>query len=107
MLVWINQYIFIKILFEMKAIKSTITEIITNNLTANKDKIADGVDKDAVTAEAQKNGKAAAPSKESVVKEAQAAAPSADTVAAEAQAAAPSASTVAAEAQAAAFRHAP
>ena len=87
---------------EKKAIKSTITENITNNLTANKDKIADGVDKDAVTAEAQKNGKAAAPSKESVVKEAQAAAPSADTVAAEAQAAAPSASTVAAEAQAAA-----
>ena len=87
---------------EKKAIKSTITENITNNLTANKDKIADGVDKDAVTAEAQKNGKAAAPSKESVVKEAQAAAPSADTVAAEAQASAPSASTVAAEAQAAA-----
>ena len=87
---------------EKKAIKSTITENITNNLTANKDKIADGVDKDAVTAEAQKNGKAAAPSKESVVKEAQAAAPSADTVAAEAQAAATSASTVAAEAQAAA-----
>ena len=52
---------------EKKAIKSTITENITNNLTANKDKIADGVDKDAVTAEAQKNGKAAAPSKESVV----------------------------------------
>ena len=87
---------------EKKAIKSTITENITNNLTANKDKIADGVDKDAVAAEAQKNGKAAAPSKESVVKEAQAAAPSADTVAAEAQAAAPSSSTVAAEAQAAA-----
>ena len=79
---------------EKKAIKSTITENITNNLTANKDKIADGVDKDAVTAEAQKNGKAAAPSKESVVKEAQAAAPSADTVAAEAQAAEPTASTV-------------
>ena len=87
---------------EKKAIKSTITENITNNLTANKDKIADGVDKDAVTAEAQKNGKAAAPSKESVVKEAQAAAPSADTVAAEAQAAAPSAASVASEAQAAA-----
>ena len=83
---------------EKKAIKSTITENITNNLTANKDKIADGVDKDAVTAEAQKNGKAAAPSKESVVKEAQAAAPSASTVAAEAQAAAPSSSTVASEA---------
>ncbi len=69
---------------EKKAIKSTITENITNNLTANKDKIADGVDKDAVTAEAQKNGKAAAPSKESVVKEAQAAAPSSSTVASEA-----------------------
>ena len=69
---------------EKKAIKSTITENITNNLTANKDKIADGVDKDAVAAEAQKNGKAAAPSKESVVKEAQAAAPSSSTVASEA-----------------------
>ena len=69
---------------EKKAIKSTITENITNNLTENKDKIADGVDKDAVTAEAQKNGKAAAPSKESVVKEAQAAAPSSSTVASEA-----------------------
>ena len=69
---------------EKKAIKSTITENITNTLTANKHKIADGVDKDAVTAEAQKNGKAAAPSKESVVKEAQAAAPSSSTVASEA-----------------------
>lgn len=69
---------------EKKAIKSTITENITNNLTANKDKIADGVDKDAVTAEAQKNGKAAAPSASTVAAEAQAAAPSSSTVASEA-----------------------
>ena len=83
---------------EKSAIKTTITNNITNNLTANKDKIAASVDKDAVTAEAQKNGQAAAPSKDAVIKEAQAAAPSASTVAAEAQAAAPSASTVASEA---------
>ena len=84
---------------EKSAIKTTITNNITNNLTANKDKIAASVDKDAVSAEAQKNGQAAAPSKDAVIKEAQAAAPSASTVAAEAQAAAPSAATVTAEAQ--------
>lgn len=83
---------------EKSAIKTTITNNITNNLTANKDKIAASVDKDAVSAEAQKNGQAAAPSKDAVIKEAQAAAPSASTVAAEAQAAAPSTSTVASEA---------
>lgn len=84
---------------EKSAIKKTITNNITNNLTANKDKIAASVDKDAVSAEAQKNGQAAAPSKDAVIKEAQASAPSASTVAAEAQAAAPSAATVTAEAQ--------
>ena len=59
---------------EKSAIKTTITNNITNNLTANKDKIAASVDKDAVSAEAQKNGQAAAPSKDAVIKEAQAAA---------------------------------
>ncbi len=70
---------------EKSAVKTTITNNITNNLTANKDKIAASVDKDAVTAEAQKNGKAAAPSKDAVIKEAQAAAPSSETVASEAK----------------------
>lgn len=69
---------------EKSAIKTTITNNITNNLTANKDKIAASVDKDAVSAEAQKNGQAAAPSKDAVIKEAQAAAPSTSTVASEA-----------------------
>ena len=67
---------------EKADIKSTITTNITNNLTANKDTIAAGVDADAVAAEAQANGKAAAPSKETVLAQAKQDAPSSDTVAA-------------------------
>lgn len=69
---------------QKQAVVDTVTANITNNLTQNKDQIAAGVDQNAVMAEAQQNGAAAAPSQDAVVAEAMSKAPSKDQISAEA-----------------------